>query len=244
MDGRHFDHPKPPELLEWLFNLVFRDNGNTVLDFFAGSGTIGHATCEYNAINNLKNNYIAVQLDEPASDFSKSKGYNTINDVTAERLRRAGDKIIKEHPDLEGKLDTGFRVFHIDSENENTDIRKPLKDVSQTDLFNSIDNIKKDRTPLDLLFGVIYASALPFDLKLETKKIGDNTVYLYGYLDEDSGLVACFDDNISEDAIKEIAKLKPLTAAFKDSSFQDSAAKINLSEQFRVITPDTKVKVI
>ena len=110
--------------------------------------------------------------------------------------------------------------------------------------LHSIDNIKKDRTPLDLLFGVIYASALPFDLKLETKKIGDNTVYLYGYLDEDSGLIACFDDNISEDAIKEIAKLKPLTAAFKDSSFQDSAAKINLSEQFRVIAPDTKVKVI
>ncbi|MBR0465406.1 hypothetical protein IJJ02_01290 [Candidatus Saccharibacteria bacterium] len=141
-------------------------------------------------------------------------------------------------------IDNGFRVFRIDSENENTDIRKPLKDVNQTDLFNSIDNIKKDRTPLDLLFGVIYASALPFDLKLETKKIGDNIVYLYGYLDEDSGLVACFDDNISEDVIKEIAKLKPLTAAFKDSSFQDSAAKINLSEQFRVITPDTKVKVI
>lgn len=237
--------PKPKLLIRTLSQIGTNKN-SIILDFFAGSGTTGHAVMDLNAEDGGNRKYILVQLDEPTDDKSEAKkaGYDTIDQITAERLRRAGDKIIKEHPDLEGKLDTGFRVFRIDSENENTDIRKPLKDVSQTDLFNSIDNIKKDRTPLDLLFGVIYASALPFDLKLETKKIGDNTVYLYGYLDEDSGLVACFDDNISEDAIKEIAKLKPLTAAFKDSSFQDSAAKINLSEQFRVIAPDTKVKVI
>ena len=94
------------------------------------------------------------------------------------------------------------------------------------------------------MFGVIYASALPFDLKLETRKIGENIVYLYGYLDEGTGLVACFDDNISEETIKEIANLKALTVAFKDSSFADSAAKINLSEHFRIISPDTKVKVL
>lgn len=244
-DSRVFDYSKPKTLLKKLARAAKTEN-STVLDFFAGSGTTGHAVMDLNAEDGGNRKYILVQLDEPTDDKSEAKkaGYSTINQITAERLRRAGDKIIKEHPDLEGKLDTGFRVFHIDSENENTDIRKPLKDVSQTDLFNSIDNIKKDRTPLDLLFGVVYASALPFDLKLETKKIDSNTVYLYGYLDEDSGLVACFDDNISEDTIKEIAKLKPLTAAFKDSSFQDSAAKINLSEQFRVIAPDTKVKVI
>ena len=236
---------KPKRLIKQLAKFYNSPNA-TILDFFAGSGTTGHAVMDLNAEDGGNRKYILVQLDEPTDDKSEAKkaGYDTIDQITAERLRRAGDKIIKEHPDLEGKLDTGFRVFRIDSENENTDIRKPLKDVSQTDLFNSIDNIKKDRSPLDLLFGVVYASALPFDLKLETKKIGDNTVYLYGYLDEDSGLVACFDDNISEDVIKEIAKLKPLTAAFKDSSFQDSAAKINLSEQFRVIAPDTKVKVI
>ncbi len=239
-----FTYVKPTKLIKLLCNSTNHDS--IILDFFAGSGTTGHAVMDLNAEDGGNRKYILVQLDEPTDEKSEAKkaGYSTIDQITAERLRRAGDKIIKEHPDLEGKLDTGFRVFRIDSENENTDIRKPLKDVSQTDLFNSIDNIKKDRTPLDLLFGVVYASALPFDLKLETKKIGDNTVYLYGYLDEDSGLVACFDDNVSEDTIKEIAKLKPLTAAFKDSSFQDSAAKINLSEQFRVIAPDTKVKVI
>lgn len=231
-----FDYPKPLLLIDELLSM-FENRDSIILDFFAGSGTTAHAVMQKNASDNGNRKHILVQLPEKNNN-------TTLEELTAERLRRAGDKIIKEHPDLEGKLDTGFRVFRIDSENENTDIRKPLKDVSQTDLFNSIDNIKKDRTSLDLLFGVVYASALPFDLKLETKKIGDNTIYLYGYLDEDSGLVACFDDNISEDTIKEIAKLKPLTAAFKDSSFQDSAAKINLSEQFRVIAPDTKVKVI
>ena len=245
LGGKFFDYPKSVEMLKWILERTTETDGD-VLDFFAGSGTTGHAVMDLNAEDGGNRKYILVQLDETTDEKSEAKkaGYDTIDQITAERLRRAGDKIIKEHPDLEGKLDTGFRVFRIDSENENTDIRKPLKDVSQIDLFNSIDNIKKDRTPLDFLFGVVYASALPFDLKLETKKIGDNTVYLYGYLDEDSGLVACFDNNISENTIKEIAKLKPLTAAFKDSSFQDSAAKINLSEQFRVIAPDTKVQVI
>ena len=257
-----FSFPKPIGLLKYLIQLS-TDNDSWILDFFSGSGTIGHSCMALNTEDHGERKYIAVQLNENLDEKLKHENEKTkritqnaidfldsvhkpheLSEITAERLRGAGDKIIKEHPDLEGKLDTGFRVFRIDSENENTDIRKPLKDVSQTDLFNSIGNIKKDRTPLDLLFGVVYASALPFDLKLETKKISDNTVYLYGYLDEDSGLVACFDNNISENTIKEIAKLKPLTAAFKDSSFQNSAAKINLSEQFRVIAPDTKVKVI
>jgi len=242
MDGRYFDHPKPPELLEWLFNLVFRDSENYVLDFFAGSGTIGHAICEYNAKNKLNNNFIAIQLDEPASDFSKSNGYDTIDQITAERLRRAGEKIKSEHP--EADIDTGFRVFRADGSNDNENIRKPLNEIDQSDMFDMIDNVKKDRTPLDLLFGIIYTSALPFDLKLETRKIGENTVYMYGYLDENTGLVACFDDEVPEETVKEIAKLNPLTAAFKDSSFKNSAEKINLSEHFRIISPDTRVKVI
>ena len=247
-DGKKmFDYSKPKNYIKQFCDAATHFDSNAIiLDFFAGSGTTGHAVMYLNAEDGGNRKYILVQLDEPTDDKSEAKkaGYSTIDQITTERLRRASDKIIKEHPDLEGKLDAGFRVFRIDSENENTDIRKPLRDISQTDLFNSIDNIKKDRTPLDLLFGIIYVSALPFDLKLETRKIGENTVYLYGYLDESTGLVACFDDNIPEETIKEIANLKALTAAFKDSSFADSAAKINLSEQFRVISPDTKVKVI
>ena len=239
-----FDFSKPKSLIEYLLKIIGSQKDDIILDFFAGSGTTGHAVMDLNAEDGGRRQYICVQLNEKTDEKSEAKkaGYDTIDQITAERLRRAGEKIKSEHP--KSDIDTGFRVFRIDSNNENKDIRKPLNQINQSDLFGAIDNIKKDRTPLDLLFGVIYASALPFDLKLETRKIGENTVYLYGYLDEGTGLVACFDDNISEETFKEIAKLKALTAAFKDSSFTNSAAKINLSEHFRIISPDTKVKVL
>lgn len=240
---KYFSYPKPVQLIQFIENIASSENCY-ILDFFAGSGTTGHATFAQNVKDGGNRHFINVQIPElvPNESNAKKAGYDTIDQITAERLRRAGEKIKSEYP--ESGIDTGFRVFRIDSNNENKDIRKPLNQINQSDLFNAIDNIKKDRTPLDLLFGVIYASALPFDLKLETRKIGENTVYLYGYLDEGTGLVACFDDNISEETFKEIAKLKALTAAFKDSSFTNSAAKINLSEHFRIVCPDTKVKVI
>lgn len=238
-----FSNPKPIELVKFCANRSAND-GSIILDFFSGSGTTGHAVMDLNAEDGGKRQYICVQLDEKTDEKSEARkaGYDTIDQITAERLRRAGEKIKSEHP--EADIDTGFRVFRVDGNNENENIRKSPNKTNQSDMFNAIDNIKKDRSPLDLLFGVIYASALPFDLKLETRKIGENTVYLYGYLDEGTGLVACFNDNISEETFKEIAKLKALTAAFKDSSFTNSAAKINLSEHFRIICPDTKVKVL
>lgn len=242
-DSRVFDYSKPKTLLKNLALAAKTDN-STVLDFFSGSGTTGHAVMDLNAEDGGKRQYICVQLDEKTDEKSEAKkaGYDTIDQITAERLRRAGEKIKSEHP--EADIDTGFRVFRVDGSNNNENIRKPLGEIDQSDMFDMIDNVKKDRTPLDLLFGIIYTSALPFDLKLETRKIGENTVYMYGYLDENTGLIACFDDEIPEETVKEIAKLNPLTAAFKDSSFKDSAEKINLSEHFRIISPDTRVKVI
>lgn len=242
LDSAYFENGQKP--LSLLRRAIESGTGDSdiILDFFTGSGTTGHAVMELNADSGTNRHFILVQLNEETSNKSKAKmaGFDTIDQITAERLRLAGDKIAKEKT----SLDTGFRVFRIDSNNENEDIRKPLNQIGQSDLFGAIDNVKKDRTPLDLLFGVVYVSALPFDLKLETRKIGENTVYLYGYLDEGTGLAACFDDNIPEETIKEIANLKALTAAFKDLSFSDSAAKINLSEHFRIISPDTKVKVV
>lgn len=241
--SRFFDYSKPKALVKNIAKSSSSKN-SLILDFFAGSGTTGHAVMDLNAEDGGNRKYILVQLPEETNEKSEARkaGYETIDQITAERLRRAGDKIQKEHPDA--KIDTGFRVFRIDSSNEKDNMRRTVNKYSQENIFDMVDNIKSDRTPLDLLFGAIYASALPFDLKLETRKIGDNTVYLYGYLDESSGLAACFDDSISDDTIKEIAKLKPLSAVFKDSSFADSAAKINLSEHFRILSVDTKVKVI
>ena len=239
------DYPKPVDLIKYLVRAVcFDDKDATAVDFFAGSGTTGHAVMDLNAEDGGERQYICVQLDEKTDEKSEARkaGYGTIDQITAERLRRAGEKIKSEHP--EADIDTGFRVFRADGSNDNENIRKPLNEIDQSDMFDMIDNVKKDRTPLDLLFGIIYTSALPFDLKLETRKIGENTVYMYGYLDENTGLVACFDDEVPEETVKEIAKLNPLTAAFKDSSFKNSAEKINLSEHFRIISPDTRVKVI
>jgi len=242
-DSRVFDYSKPKTLLKNLALAAKTDN-STVLDFFSGSGTTGHAVMDLNAEDGGKRQYICVQLDEKTDEKSEAKkaGYHPIDQIPAERLRRAGEKIKSEHP--EADIDTGFRVFRVDGSNNNENIRKPLGEIDQSDMFDMIDNVKKDRAPLDLLFGVIYTSALPFDLKLETRKIGENTVYMYGYLDENTGLIACFDDEVPEETVKEIAKLNPLTAAFKDSSFKNSAEKINLSEHFRIISPDTRVKVI
>lgn len=242
-EGHGFETVKPTSLIERLiFHASCKDS--LILDFFSGSGTTGHAVMDLNAEDGGKRQYICVQLDEKTDEKSEARkaGYDTIDQITAERLRRAGEKIKSEHP--EANIDTGFRVFRVDGNNENENIRKPLGEINQGDMFDMIDNVKKDRTPLDLLFGVVYVSALPFDLRLETRKIGENTVYLYGYLDDGTGLVACFDDNIPEETIKEIANLKALTVAFKDSSFRNSAEKINLSEHFRIISPDTRVKVI
>jgi len=246
LGGSHgFETVKPVALIRrLLFHVCNNDEGAIILDFFAGSGTTGHAVMDLNAEDGGNRQYILVQLDEQTDEKSEAKkaGYDTIDQITAERLRRAGDKIAKEHPDA--KIDTGFRVFRVDSSNEKENIRKPLSEIDQKTLFESVENIKKDRSPLDLLFGAVYASALPFDLKLETRQIGENTVYLYGYLGESSGLAACFDERISDETVKEMAKLKTLTAVFKDTSFPDSATKINLSEHFRILSVDTKVKVI
>lgn len=243
-DGKkYFDYPKPVDLIKRCLEL-YTDRDCIVLDFFAGSGTTGHAVMDLNAEDGGDRRYILVQINEKTAENSEARkaGYESIDQITAERLRRAGDKIQSEHP--EAKIDTGFRVFRIDSGNENPNTRMPLGEIEQSSVLNMIDNIRHDRTPLDLLFGVIYVSAMPFDRKLESRKIGDNIVYLYGYSGGGTGLVACLDDDISEEIILEIARLKSLTAAFKDSSFSNSAAKINLSEHFRVISPDTRVKVL
>jgi hypothetical protein len=250
-----FSYAKPTPLIEYLVNLPNLGKESIVLDFFAGSGTSGHSVMNLNLKDHGSRQYIGVQLNENldeafdmatgsdkatiknAIDYLDSIGRpHEISELTAERLKKCVDD--------SDPIDSGLRVFRIDDANEKDNIRKPLTQIKQSDLFESIDNVKKDRTPLDLLFGIIYTSALPFDLKLETRKIGENTVYMYGYLDENTGLIACFDDEVPEETVKEIAKLNPLTAAFKDSSFKDSAEKINLSEHFRIISPDTRVKVI
>lgn len=238
-----FSNPKPLELLDFCMNRGARSD-SLILDFFAGSGTTGHAVMDLNAQDGGSRRYILAQYPEETADGSEARkaGYRTIDQITAERLRRAGDKIVAENPDT--KVDTGFRVLRVDSSNENDNIRQTPNNTTLQSLFESVNNIKGDRGPLDLLFGVISSQALPLDERLDIVESDDNTIYRYGYDFEGTGLVACFDDTVSDAAIQAIAKMQPNIAVFRDSSFASSATKVNLSEHFRMLSPGTKVKVI
>jgi adenine-specific DNA-methyltransferase len=237
-----FDYPKSVKYISELIKTI-SDNNMVVLDFFSGSGTTAHAVMQLNAEDGGNRKWIMVQLPEETDEKSEAykAGYKTIPDIARERIRRAGDKIAKEHPDA--KVDYGFRALKIDDLNEK-DVHKTPGQYQQDSLLDSVDNIKEDRSDLDLLYGVLIKSALELNKPIQTKDIDSSKVYMYDYFGEVSGLIACFEKNISETVVKEIAKLKPLTAVFRDSSFPDSQAKINLSEHFRMLSPETKVKVI
>ncbi len=242
MNGKLFDSPKPVPYIKDLLSMGSLKN-SIIVDFFSGSGTTAHAVMQLNAEDGGSRKWIMVQLPEETPEDSEARkaGYATIPDIARERIRRAGDKISKEYPDA--KVDYGFRSLVIADTNYK-EVYKPVSEVTQESLLETVDNIKEDRTELDLLYGVLTQLALELNRPLKTQDISGATVYLYDYFGEVSGLIACFASKVSEEAIKQIASLKPLTAVFRDSSFEDSQAKVNLAEHFRVISPDTKVRVI
>lgn len=239
----YFDFPKPTSYIKQLLTVANTKNDSIILDFFSGSGTTAHAVMQLNAEDGGNRKWIMVQLPEETGKDSEAfkAGYKTIPEISRERIRRAGDKITNEHPDA--KIDYGFRTLTIADSNYK-DVYKAAHETTQQELLSTVDNVKEDRTELDLLYGVLTASALELNRPLETRDIEGSSVFLYDYLGEVSGLIACFADTVSEVTIKEIAGMKPLTAVFKDSTFPDSQAKVNLSEHFRIISPDTKVRVI
>lgn len=237
-----FSYPKPVALIDILLRLG-AESEDIVLDFFSGSSSTAHAVMQLNAKDGGNRKWIMVQLTETTDEKSEAykAGYRTIPEISRERIRRAGDKIAAEHPDA--KVDYGFRALKIADTNYK-EVYKSAGEYEQSTLLEVVDNIKDDRTELDLLYGVLTQSAFELNRPLETRDIAGATVYLYDYFGEISGLVACFASSVPEETIKAIAKLKPLTAVFRDSSFADSQAKVNLAEHFRILSPETKVKVI
>lgn len=239
---RYFDYPKPVSLIQLLLQQG-TNSDSIVIDFFSGSSTTAHAVMKLNAESDGKRKWIMVQLPEltdSETDAYKA-GYKTIPEISRERIRRAGDKIASEHP--EAKVDYGFRSLVIADTNYK-EVYKSAGEQQQSTLLDVVDNIKDDRSELDLLYGVLTQSALELNRPFESKDLGGSNVFLYDYFSEVSGLAACFSSSVPEETIKEIAKLKPLTAIFRDSSFASSQDKVNLAEHFRIISPDTKVKVI
>ena len=244
-----FDFSKPKSLIMYLMKIMGCEDDDIILDFFSGSGSTAHAVMQLNAEDGGNRRHIQIQLPEEAEEKSEARkaGYKTIPEIARERIRRAGEKIKEDFKDelakRERPLDVGFRTLTVADTNYK-EVFKSVGQHTQESLLDTVDNVKEDRSELDLLYGVLVQSALELNRPIEKKVLSGADVYVYDYFGEVSGLVACFADSMPEETIKEIAKLKPLTAVFKDSSFESSQDKVNLAEHFRIISPDTKVKVV
>lgn len=257
LGNKVFENPKDEEIIQRIIQFVGTDNGDIIMDFFSGSGTTGHAVFLANIAQNKSRQFILVQIPEiidinltPAGSGRKvaenavrlldaSNRPHNICEIGKERIRRAGKKIIEEHPEVADSLDIGFRVLKLDESNMNDVYHNP-SEYSQDLLSRMESNVKEDRTDLDLLFGCLLEWGLPLSLPYNSKKIEECTVHNYN----DGDLIACFDEKIPDSVIKNIAKRKPLRAVFRDSSFADSPSKINVGEIFKLLSPDTRVKVI
>lgn len=245
-DKRFFDFPKPVELICQLLKLEINGlSGESaiILDFFSGSATTAHAVMQLNAEDGGHRKFIMVQLPEKCDEASEAykAGYKNICEIGKERIRRAGEKILKEQlannnstlNSPNSKLDIGFRVLKLDSTNMKDVYYAPC-DYDQDFLHQLKSNIKDDRTDLDLLFGCLIDWGLPLSLPYKSEQIDGCTVHTYN----DGDLIACFDANVPESVVKEIAQRRPLRAVFRDSGFASSPEKINMFEIFKLYMPE------
>ena len=245
IDGKGlFDGPKPVRLLRRLLRLANTDKDSIILDFFSGSATTAHACMQLNAEDGGNRKFIMVQLPEvcaPDSEAAKA-GYKNICEIGKERIRRAGEKIKAEHATTAPNLDIGFRVLKID-ESIMKDVFYSPNATSQ-DLLSTLEsNIKEDRTDLDLLFACLVDWGVELSMPLKTEEI--EGVEIHTMNDGDTpALIACFAQNIPETVVRKIAARHPIRAVFRDSSFADSPAKINLTEIFKTYSPETDIKVL
>lgn len=237
-----FDFPKPIGFIKKILR-IGSDKDSIVLDFFSGSATTAHAVMQLNAEDGGHRKFIMVQLPEKCDEASEAykAGYKNICEIGKERIRRAGEKILKEQlannnstlNSPNSKLDIGFRVLKLDSTNMK-DVYYAPGDYDQDFLHQLESNIKDDRTDLDLLFGCLIEWGLPLSLPYKSEQIDGCTVHTYN----DGDLIACFDANVPESVVKEIAQRRPLRAVFRDSGFASSPEKINMFEIFKLYIPE------
>ena len=239
-----FSFPKPVALIKYFVKMttsIRKDEGDIILDFFSGSATTAHAVMQLNAEDGGNRKFFMVQLPEITDEKSEAfkAGYNNICEIGKERIRRAGDKIKAEAGLIAQNLDIGFRVLKLDETNMN-DVYYAAGDYTQELVLQMESNIKPDRTDMDLLYGCLLDWGLPLSMPHTHEKIDGFTVHTYN----DGDLIACFEERISEKAIREIANRKPLRAVFRDGSFNSSPEKINVFEIFKLLAPNTNVRVI
>ena len=267
-----FDTPKPVRLLDHMLTIA-TDKDSIVLDFFSGSATTAHAVMRKNAQDGGHRKFILVQLPEKSPspnyeticDIGKER-IRRAGDKAKEALEKEGigirklheyknrngsiqgfnysewgdsPEIVKQKKQMADALDTGFRVFKLDDSNMR-DVYFAPDDYTQDMLSMMESNIKPDRTALDLLFGCLLEWGLPLSMPYRSETIDGCTVHTYN----DGDLIACFDEKIPATVVEAIARRQPLRAVFRDAGFTTSPEKINLTEIFKLLAPDTRVKVI
>ncbi len=264
-NNKVFDYPKSINMMKWVLKKYMSDD-YTILDFFSGSATTAHAVMQLNAEDGGNRKFIMVQLPEKCDEKSEAykAGYKTICDIGKERIRRAGTLIKKyiEEVGYQSKrigmgmftppdnldeinkkmaqdLDVGFRVLKLDSSNMKDVYYKP-SDYSQNLLDSFENNIKEDRTPLDLLFQVMLDLGKPLSAKIEEKEIAGKQVFIV----DDNDLIACFDKDVTEETVTAIAKLKPLYAVLRDSGLSSDSVGANFDQIFATYSPNTTRKVL
>lgn len=236
-----FSNPKPTKLISALIKIATKED-DIILDFFAGSGTTADSTLKMNVTDNTNRKYILIQLDESTDEKSEAfkTGYSTISELSKERIRRAGQKIIDDNKDKEGieDLDIGFRVLKIESTNMKEVYYTP-DEYSQDLLDNLESHIKEDRSSEDLLFQVMLDWGVPLSLPIEVKEIQGHPVYYVGF----NSLVACF-DSLNTELVNEIAKDEPLKFVTSERAISHDQDKTNIKARFAQLSPDTDVRFI
>ena len=240
-----FDFPKDEEIItDFIKYCTFSSNNEIILDFFSGSATTAHAVMQLNAEDGGHRKFILVQLPEKTDEKSEAykAGYKNICEIGEERIRRAGKKIQEENPDK--KLDIGFRVFKVDDTNMKDVYYSPNEfKQDQLDLFES--NIKENRSDEDLLYEVLLNSGVELSLPHKIEIIdGLRVHFIQSEYSSTPDLIACFEDKVPETLVRTIAQYKPTKVVFRDSCFRGDSNKINIEEIFKLITPDTRVKVL
>lgn len=251
-----FSNPKPVELIKFLLGFGMTKD-DIVLDFFSGSGTTAEAVFRSN-LEGEEYKFILVQVKEDIdlkrvggdanakriitnaiSILDELEKPHVIAELAKERIRRVGVNIRKENPLIAQSLDLGFRLMKLDDTNM-TNVYYSANEYNQKMLYMLESNIKSDRKDIDILFECLLEWGLPLSLPYSSEQIEGYTIHDYN----DGDLIACFNENISKNIIEEIAKRRPLRAVFRDNGFIDSATKINVDEIFKLLSPDTSVKVI
>lgn len=253
-----FDYPKPTTLISRLMKYGFLEDGDIVLDFFSGSGTTAHAAFNYSLSESQSIKFILVQIAEDldrnlitaSNDAKKSmrcaismldgiEKPHFLTEIAKERIRRAGKKV-KEEAGLHGQdLDTGFRVLKLDSSNME-DVFYTPEDFNEAHLFNTVDNVKSDRTPLDLLFQVMPELDIELSANIEEKEVNGKKVFFV----DDTYLIATFDTEVNESTVTEIAKMRPQYFVMRDSSAANDNDLDNFEQIFKHYSPDTIVKIL